>query len=255
MTSIITVAGVSSRFNKDISESDKVLKCIYTDKDQKDTLLYHMMMKLSSSDRIVIVGGYKYEDLEKYIYDFLRPHTNTDIISVYNDHYRDLASGYSLYLGLNEALKKEQNQIIFVEGDLDIDKASVNRVLKEESNVCTYNHEPIYSDKAVVLYTDVKDRIHYAFNSEHGLLHIADSFKCILNSGQLWKLTDMSLLRIANDIFKDKYIDDTNLRIIQSYLDMIDSDNVKLIGLERWTNCNTRADYEKILGEWITKTC
>ena len=36
---IITVAGISSRFNKGIDESDKVLKCLYTEDDKTDTLL------------------------------------------------------------------------------------------------------------------------------------------------------------------------------------------------------------------------
>lgn len=247
MLSIITVAGISSRFNKGISEDEKALKCIYTADSPADTLLYRMTHKLSSSDRLIIVGGYKYDDLERYINDFLRKQIDSEIILVRNDRYADLASGYSLYLGLKEAFKYEPDEILFVEGDLDIDRASVNRVLTSDGNVCTYNHEPIYSDKSVVLYVDADGRIHYAFNSSHGLLQIDEPFRCILNSGQMWKFTDMDALCNANDIFGKQYIDGTNLRIIQSYLDLVDRQSVSLIGLDRWTNCNTRTDYHKIL--------
>ena len=44
--------------------------------------------------------------------------------------------------------------------------------------------------------------------------------------------------------------DGTNLRIIQNYIDLESSDGFELIGLSRWTNCNTRDDYHKILKIW-----
>lgn len=250
MTSIITVAGISSRFNKGISENEKVLKCIYTDDSLEDTLLYHMAGKLSSSERIIIVGGYRYDDLEKYINGFMNGRFESEFTLVRNDHYADLSSGYSLYLGIEKALNYEPDEIVFVEGDLDIDGESVDRVLNAASNVCTYNHEPIYSDKAVVLYTDADDRIKYAFNSSHGMLQINDPFGCILNSGQMWKFKDMHALRRVNDEFCLRYRDSTNLRIIQSYLDSVDRNSVSLVGLDQWTNCNTREDYFNIRKRW-----
>ena len=45
-------------------ESNKILKCLYFEENPKDTLLYHMLEKVDFSDRIVVVGGYKYDDLE-----------------------------------------------------------------------------------------------------------------------------------------------------------------------------------------------
>ena len=58
--SIITVAGVSSRFNKDIPEGDKILKCLYYEENPQNTLIYQMLKKLDYCDKIIIVGGYKY---------------------------------------------------------------------------------------------------------------------------------------------------------------------------------------------------
>ena len=45
--------------------------------------------------------------------------------------------------------------------------------------------------------------------------------------------------------------DGTNLRIIQNYLDS--GIEVDLIGIERWTNCNTKEDYNKIVSYWNWK--
>ena len=90
---IVTVAGVSSRFNKDIPDDEKILKCLYYDESPKDTLIYHMLEKSSYADEIIIVGGYKYSDLESYIEKEIPQELNEKITLVYNDHYSDLSSG------------------------------------------------------------------------------------------------------------------------------------------------------------------
>ena len=128
---IITVAGISSRFNKDIPEDEKILKCIYYENDPKNTLLYQMATKLEEYEKIVVVGGYKYSDLEDYISAVLPEGLSQKILLVYNDHYDDLSSGYSLYLGIKEALENfsDIDEILFVEGDLDIDKEETAKIL------------------------------------------------------------------------------------------------------------------------------
>ena len=244
---IITVAGISSRFNENIEEDKKVLKCLYTEKDKEDTLLYHLIKKCSYADRIVIVGGYKYDDLCKYYNDELTEEF-PNVKLVLNDHYSDLGSGYSLYLGIEAALNYNPSEIVFVEGDLDIDNESFKTVVNAEKSVLTYTYEPIYAKKAVVLYKDDKDNYRYAFNSNHGMLTIDSPFSCILNSGQMWKFTDVEVLKSANDKFYAESKGDTNLRIIQNYLDK--GVEIELVPLRRWTNCNTRDDYKKIVSYW-----
>ena len=86
------------------------------------------------------------------------------------------------------------------------------------------------------------------FNSSHGLLTIDSPFSCILNSGQTWKFTQVNKLKAANDLFFENAKEDTNLRIIQNYLDA--GVEVDLVALNRWTNCNTRDDYRKIVSYW-----
>ncbi len=244
---VITIAGVSSRFNKDIPEENKELKAIYFEGNHKSTLLYHLLTKCAYADRIVLVGGYKYETLTDYV-GRLEDGIKDRIILSFNEHYDDLGSGYSLFLGLREAFKINADEVLFVEGDLDIDTESFERVISTSGNVLTYTSDPIYADKAVVLYRDDHERYRYAFNRSHGLLTIDKPFSCILNSGQTWKFSDMESLCRANDRFCDEAIGETNLWIIQDYLDA--GVEVELVPLARWINCNTREDYKMIVEYW-----
>lgn len=248
---VITVAGISSRFNEGVPKEDKRLKAIYYESDRTCTLLYHLIEKCMFVDKIVIVGGYKYEDLKAYC-DELPGAMKARLALVYNEHYADRASGYSLYVGLKEIFDRFEDveKVVFVEGDLDIDKDSFCKVIDAGSNVLTYNFEPIYAKKAVVLYRDADERFRYAFNSSHGLLKIDQAFSVILNSGQMWKFTDVEKLKAANENFGETENDGTNLRIIQNYIDLCDTESFELVSLSRWTNCNTREDYRQILEYW-----
>ncbi len=246
-TAIITIAGISSRFNECIPEEQKTLKAIYYEGDSTNTLLYHLLLKCAYADRIILVSGYKAESLSDYCVSLEKDLTDK-IKIVHNNLFEDLGSGYSLYLGLEEAFKHDSSEILFVEGDLDIDDISFAKVVSSGQSVLTYTYEPIYANKAVVLYKDDRDRYRYAFNSSHGLLSIDSPFSCILNSGQTWKFVDIETLKRANEKFYKETRDGTNLRIIQNYLDQ--GVDVDLIPLGRWTNCNTREDYKRIVSYW-----
>ena len=246
---IITEAGISSRFNEGIPEENKVLKCLYGEEGPKSTLLYHLMKKCSYADQIVLVGGYRFEDLCAFYERELKEEFPNTVL-VKNDHFADLNSGYSLCLGIHKALESEPDEILFIEGDLDVDDESFEKVIQSAESVLTYTSEPIYANKAVVLYQTGDGRYKYAFNSNHGLLQIEEPFSCILNSGQTWKFTDVNALRKANEEFEEKEIDGTNLRIIGRYIDSVPKESVRIIKLERWINCNTREDYRRIASGW-----
>ena len=147
-------------------------------------------------------------------------------------------------------MEYKPDEVLFVEGDLDIDGDSFDRVVRSEKSVLTYTSEPIYANKAVVLYQDGDGRYKYAFNSAHGLLTIDEPFSCILNSGQTWKFVNPDALKAANDGFEQFEIDGTNLRIIQRYIEKVPAESIELIKLNRWTNCNTKDDYRNILNNW-----
>lgn len=248
---IITVAGVSSRFNKDIPDDEKILKCLYYEENPQNTLIYQMLKKIDYADKIVIVGGYKFSDLTDYVNEHIPQYIQDKIIFVENDHYSDLSSGYSLYLGIRQLYDFEDvSEVLFVEGDLDIDNESFLNVINSSKNILTFNREPIYSNKAVVLCQNGNDEYHYLFNSDHGLLTIDEPFKAVFNSGQIWKFQDMKLLKEANYYFKENIVEDTNLGIIQKYLDLINYKDVEILGFEHWVNCNTREDYKIIKNYW-----
>ena len=248
---IITAAGISSRFNEGIKEDEKQLKVIYHEQDSSETLLLHLIRKCSYADEIILVGGYKYEELKQYVNRKVPQELAKKITLVKNTHFHDLASGYSLCLGLREALCRENvEDILFVEGDLDIDGESFQNVVESNGSVLTYNSEPIYSNKAVVLYQTGDDAYHYGFSSSHGLLTIKDPVKCILNSGQLWKFKDLYALACANDYFASTDLNGTNLVIIQYYLDTYTVGGLSVLGIKKWINCNTREDFHIIRKGW-----
>lgn len=248
---IITIAGVSSRFNEGLPLREHSHKSIYHEGDRRNTLLYHLLEKCRFADRIILVGGSCFDEVKEYC-SSLPVAVKEKIKLVYNEHYADLASGYSLYLGLSSLFEEENNyqELLFVEGDLDIDRESFQKAVDCPGDVISYSYEPIYASKAVVLYQNAEGRYRYAFNSSHGLLQITEPFSMILNSGQMWKFTNMDLLQKANRKFYQEEKDGTNLRIIQNYLDNRRPEDITVVGLLRWTNCNTRQDYKKILAYW-----
>ena len=243
-TAIITVAGVSSRFNHGFS--DQVLKSIYYEEDEKKALLYHQCQQCQEMDKIIIVGGYQYSHLLQYIEHVIPGRIRGNIVTVYNQNYGKYASGYSLFLGLQEALSKYRegvSEILFMEGDLAFDMDSLNDLLAIEHNVLASTWELIDARKSVVVYEDVHGRYKYAFNEVHGMLHIHEPFYRIWNSAQVWKLTDMKCLEDACDFFLRKAIDGTSLKIIQNYFDRIEKEKISVIPFRFWVNCNTRQDW------------
>ena len=61
----------------------------------------------------------------------------------------------------------------------------------------------------------------------------------------------MESLKMANDNFYENLIEDTNLGIIQKYFDLVENnEDIEIIGLNHWVNCNTREDYKIIKKYW-----
>lgn len=248
---VITIAGTSSRFNEGVPEGEKRHKAIYHEGAMENTLLYHLLEKCLFADKVILVGGNAYRDVEGYCAG-LPAGMRDRLVLVYNEHYADLASGYSLYIGLKELFGRhaDVDEVLFVEGDLDIDAGSFARVVRSGKDVLTYSYGPVHASRAVVLYKDAGGHYKYVFNSSHGLLEIREPFSLLLNSGQLWKFTDMEKLERACDRFFGRDKRETNLGIIQDYIGLCGDGRFELAGLRRWTNCNTREDYKKILSYW-----
>ena len=188
---IITVAGTATRFNKDTSRD--TLKCLYFQENPRYSLLYQILDKARSLDKYIIVGGYLFEELSAFINCNLQEFKDK-IELVYNSHYEDYGSGYSLIKGI-EAVSSECDEVIFVEGDLFYDGGSFEQVISSNNNVITANREFITSRKSVVLYVDMNGHIHYLYDTKHLSLEIAEPFQAIYNSAQIWKFLSVEIIR------------------------------------------------------------
>ncbi|MBP9993439.1 MAG: NTP transferase domain-containing protein [bacterium] len=239
---IITVAGLSSRFNKDLEKP--VLKCLYYEDNHWCSLL---TMQISRTyelvDEIVIVGGYKYDDLTTFITEHIKD-TDNKIKTVFNEHYHDYGSGYSLLKGI-DALSKNTDEVTFIEGDLFFDTESVETIIESRKDVISVNNEPILSNKAVALYFDATYHPHYIYDTSHSCLEIHEPFTAIYNSGQMWKFSNPTKLKIVCSELTKKQIEGTNLEIVQRYYGDIDYENLEIVRVEKWYNCNTVNDYRE----------
>ena len=110
-TLIITVAGSATRFNKDLDR--EVLKCIYYEESPKYALLYQLLDKARDLDEYIIVGGYLFNQLETFCNQELQEFRHK-IKLIYNEHFLDYGSGYSLLKAI-DSLPPNTKNIIFVD--------------------------------------------------------------------------------------------------------------------------------------------
>ncbi|MFW2605367.1 DUF6564 domain-containing protein [Aliarcobacter butzleri] len=232
---IITLAGESTRFRKTLKKD--VLKGIY--KDNRNISILDILLNYSVNlfENIIIVGGYKFDELEKYV----RNKNLDNIELVYNKLYKD-GSNVSLIEGIN-AIKSNYNEVLFVEGDLVIDKNSFLNVVNSNKNIITYNQHKIEASKSVAYYITLSNQIKYIYDTQHNSFNITESFSTISNSGQIWKFKDIKLLKNIANSFNSNHKKFTNLATIEKYFNSIMSYEIDEICIKDWYNCNTINDY------------
>ncbi len=235
---IITVAGTASRFNKDTEK--ETLKCLYYKDSPRFTLLNQLLENCGPYDKYIIVGGYLYAALTEYVKEHLKSYGDK-ISLVYNEHFRDYGSCYSLYKGL--MAMEEPGEATFVEGDLFFRKEEFQKVFHSKKSVLTINREPIYASKAVALYIGLDGRPHYLYDTKHSALTIPEPFVAIFNSAQIWKFHAPNKLEAALSSLKEEQLKGTNLEIVQAYFDRLSADEYEVAAFSEWYNCNTVADY------------
>jgi len=242
---IIAAAGTASRFNKDTKTP--VPKCIYYNEDPKNTILYQIFLKSTGIDKIILIGGYEFALLEDYVNTYLSGHSQkTEII--FNPHFEDYGSGYSLYLGIEASIKYKPCEIIFAEGDLFYNSEDFNKIVTSKNDVITSNTQPIEAQKSVVFYEDIKGNFKYLYDLKHKELRIKEPFCSIHNSAQIWKFTNTKKLFTVNKALSLPQKKGTNLVIIGKYFSQIKSKNISIIAMNTWVNCNTINDYNLIWG-------
>ena len=241
---IITVAGMSSRFNRDTKED--VLKCLYHEGNARFSLLSQQVHKVHELvDEIIVVGGYRYVDLTTFVQQELKD-VNSKIRCIYNDHYFDYGSGYSLLKGL-EFVSDDADEIVFIEGDLFFNGKSAAALIESTKDAISVNDEPIKSNKAVVLYFDKEYYPHYIYDTSHSCLEIHEPFTAIYNSGQMWKFRNPVRVREICLSLTSEQKQGTNLEIIQKYFGNIRENQLEIVRVKDWYNCNTIADYQVAL--------
>lgn len=240
---IVTVAGLSSRFSQSLGHP--CIKCLYHEENSKDSMLCRLI-NLYDFDRYIIVGGYRYEELTKAV-EAEFAEIRDKILLVENTKYAEYGSGYSLYLGLAEALKLDFSEVVFAEGDLLVDRKTFGEVCETPADVLTVNRDCILANKAVALYFDTQDKIHYIYDTSHNFLEIKEPFSAIYNSGQIWKFSQPELLRRVTASVETEAWKGTNLVLVQAYFS--ESEKTEIITFEKWVNCNTVQDYRKGISE------
>lgn len=239
---VITVAGISSRFNKGMDR--EYLKCIYSE-GGKPTILESILEKAHQYDLVVIVGGYRYNELQSYMQS-RETRLGARLKMIHNPFYQQYGTGYSLYLGLRSVEEERFDEIVFLEGDLYFDRNSFDRLTEVSGDALTIVNQPIYAERSVVVYLDREEKPHYVFDSCHGLLSIMEPFKAIFNSAQMWKFYDPQRLYWCLDEMADHRVQGTNLEIVQEYFGSLARDRYHVIPISEWTNCNTIEDYRRI---------
>ncbi len=241
---LLTVAGLSSRFSESLGRP--CLKCIYYKNSFEETLMYKMLERQKYFDKIVIVGGFKYQELIV----FLKEHFSKlmdKIILVENKEYSKYGSGYSFYVGIEAVKEMEFDELVFAEGDLFVDDETFEKVCNAKKSVITYNQDIILANKAVALYFDLEDSVHYIYDAAHGSLQINEPFTALYNSAQIWKFTQIDLLKVIIRQMTDNEKQGTNLMPINKYFQSV-SGEIAMIGFKYWINCNTIQDFNKTIG-------
>lgn len=239
---VLTVAGLSTRFSASIGY--EVLKCTYTESGDTATLLYRILdVAERFFDKIVVVGGYRYRELQSYISCHVSHAVQQKIELVFNERFSDFGSGWSLLLGLKAIDLTKATSVTFVEGDLYFDIPTFEQVCQSRKDTITYNHRTIDAATSVAFYIDAVSHPHYIYDTAHGDLFIPEPFMRIYNSGQAWKFTDPKRLQNAIDGLHYEQHAGTNLELINAYFSLLTVDEICLLGFDVWINCNTVWDY------------
>jgi choline kinase len=240
---IITVAGSARRFNRDTNT--EIAKCIFYRGSPSNALLYQLCVKSKPCDKIIIVGGYKYDEVTQFVQKHI-PFLSDKIEMVYNPNYEIYGSAYSLVLGIETAENMSPDEVVFVEGDLYFNSESFDKIIASKKDVVTINMQPICAERSVIFYENADNRLVYSYDAKHKEFFITEPFKAIYNSAQVWKFMDVGRLFAVTKELSEKQRRETNLEIINAYLFKKPAKEVEIVFMRDWVNCNTLHDYRRV---------
>jgi len=240
-TFITTVAGQSSRFNQ--CGGNSVLKCLYHTPETRECILYRLLRQATGAgfEHLVVVGGYRYQDLKDAVAHYTARNGQSNVELIYNSHWYDSGSMYSLYYGVQAAAGS--GEILFCEGDIIIDDRSFQQICSAQNSAFAVSLAMIHADRSVVGYQGPDDRIHYLYDVQHSLLTFPTSVKAIFHSAQAWKIADTKLFHHLNSNLTESELCGTNLVLIEKYFSQFPMEMISPIIFQYWINCNTREDF------------
>ena len=240
---IITVAGLSSRFSASVGKP--VVKCIYHEGTEENTLLARLLRQSESFDEIVVVVGYRGDEVASYIADVCPEAIGKKTVVATNEEYATYGSGWSLLIGLNALRKGHFDTIVFAEGDLFLDDETFGKICSGDSDALTVNQMPVMSDKSVALYINAENKPCYIYDTSHDLLSINEPFRAVYSSGQVWRFGDVERLYRAVDAVTEEEHQGTNLVLVNEYFHNCDTNKLDIECFKTWLNCNTVDDYRQ----------
>lgn len=234
---ITTVAGMSTRFNQ--GHTDPVLKCLYHTERTSECILYRLLRQAEEAgfDRLIVVGGYRYQDLQRAIGEY----KGRSVELVYNPRWQDSGSMYSLYYGA--LASAGASEILFCEGDIITDNESFRQLAAARKDSFAIAREPVFADRSVAAYQGSDDRLHYLYDTNHGALTFPPSIKAIFHSAQAWKISDAETFMRMNAQLSETERQGTNLVLIERYFQRRQIEEINPVTMEHWINCNTREDF------------
>ncbi len=236
---IITLAGTSSRFSRSVGS--ECHKSFYRETPNDDCLLDWQLdlARRHGFEQIVLVGGYKYEELERQVQN---NYADLPVKLVLNDHFADLGSCYSLCLGV-EAVDEDAVSVVFLEGDLLFDSQTFDELASLNDDAITATRSIVDAKTSVAFFTTVEGRLRYVYDTRHESLKVDEPFTRLGNSGQVWQFADVAKLKASvHGLSKDDW-KGTNLVPILKYYEGVDARTVRVCQFNAWFNCNTIADY------------
>jgi CTP:molybdopterin cytidylyltransferase MocA len=241
---LITSAGLSTRFSKSVGHD--VLKITYHEGEPKRSLLGFQLDMANQLELapIILVVGYRSSEVRDFVSTY---YPGREITIVENTRYRDWGTCYSFVLGVEKARQMGVDDLVYMEGDLVVDRYSMQKLLSTDGNAISSNGELITGASSVAFYVAENGLLHYVYDTRHRALHIPEPFTILGNSGQVWKFSDTGQLYGVTGSLDETELAGTNLIPIERYFQRVGTQDTTWVQFDNWVNCNEVSDYRNAL--------
>ena len=231
---IILAAGKGSRLSKYTKNVPKALLPI----KYGQMIIERMLHQLQNNgiQEIVVVVGYKKENSLKIIGEFTKTFKNINIRIAINNEYDTTGTLKSLLIGMDE-LKKINEDILVVEGDVVCDESIIEKIVKDGANTVLGDSSRILDDEAMKYDLDQSGYIHNMSKNLSNDKAVGEAIGVVrFGANELSSFLDLSLKIFENN----KYA---------FYEEVINSEQVKFnvidVSPHKWTEVDFPSEYKK----------